>query len=549
MASLSANTAVLGLKNARHLLRRSSFVYTKSLIDQLATLTPSAALDLLLVDTTSTLSLPFDPLPTGTPDGFWTESTNLSASFADQERKTSIVSGWWWYNAVNSPTVKFKLSHFLSTCFTVEKANNAGSATDFYDYLRLLLFSSYGNYKTLANKMTVNNSMLNYLNNTANVKAAPNENYAREFLELFTIGKGAPISPGNYTNYTEADIVQAAKVLTGFKKQPNRSNIDSDTGIPRGYNSFADHAIEPKIFSNAFNNVTVSSASDALGMDNELNAYVEMIFDQQATSKNICRKLYAYFVKSKISEEAENDIITPLSQQLFADGYEIIPVLRTLLESLHFYDLDDPNPNDETIGAIIKSPLQQFSEIVTFLKVTLPDPLTQQEQFYSVFWNDFAHNTYFKSANMMPFDPENVAGHPAYYQTPDYDKNWISASSLIARYRLGESLLYGENRINGNAPIAAQLNILDVVRNGNIISVPDDAYILTSELCNALFACETDSNRVNYFMNTFLLQGSPENDWTLLWSFYIDANFITVVDLRLKELVLNILKAPESQMF
>lgn len=548
MASLNPNITVLGIKNARHLLRRTSFVYTKSLIDQLAALTPAQALDVLLADAPLALSLPFDPLPSGSPDGFWTESPNLSSSFADQERKASIVSGWWWYNAIKSPTLKFKLCHFLSTRFTVEKANNAGSATDFYDYIRLLLFYSYGNYKTLAKKMTVNNSMLTYLNNTANSKAAPNENYAREFLELFTIGKGAPAGPGNYTNYTEADIVQAAKVLTGFKKQPDRLNIDTETGIPRGYNSFIDHDTGSKTFTSAFSNTTISAASGASGMDGELDAYVEMIFSQEATSKNICRKLYTYFVKSNISNEVENDIITPLAQQLLLNGYEIIPVLRKLLESIHFFDLDDSNPNDETIGAIIKSPIQQLCEIVTYLQTTLPDPATQQEAFYA-FWDDFAHNTFLKSANMLPFDPENVAGHPAYYQTPDYDKNWISASSLIARYRLGESLLDGINRINGNAAIGAIIDITEVVRNGNIISVPDDPYILTSELCNALFARETDPDRINYFMNTFLLQNSPPTDWTALWSYYIAAGFNSVVELRLKALVSHILKAPESQMF
>ena len=57
--------------------------------------------------------------------------------------------------------------------------------------------------------------MLIYLNNTSNTKSAPNENYAREFLELFTIGKGPQIEAGNYTTFTEVDVVQAARVLTG----------------------------------------------------------------------------------------------------------------------------------------------------------------------------------------------------------------------------------------------------------------------------------------------------------------------------------------------
>ena len=549
MASLNAHTAPLGIENARHLLRRASFAYTRPLIEQFAVLTPQEALSLLFRDLPQTLLLPYDPLPSGNPDGFWTSSANNPSAFAGQDRKTTIVAGWWFYNAIKSPTLKYKMSHFLSTRFTVEKANNAGSATDFYDYIQLLLFYSYGNYKTLAKKMTVNNSMLTYLNNTANNQEAPNENYAREFLELFTIGKGPQIGPGDYTNYTEADIVQAAKLLTGFKKEPDRSIIDADTGIPRGYNSFPNHEGNPKTFSAAFNNKTIIPATTAEEMDRELSDYIDMIFDQEATSKNICRKLYSYFVKSKISIETENDIIVPLAQQLLENDYEIAPVLRRLLESLHFYDLDDSDSNDETIGGMIKAPIQILSEVAVALEAAIPDPETEPEAFYITFWQQFAHDVFLKEANMLLFDPDNVAGHPAYYQTPDYDKSWISAATLVARYRLSESLLDGLNRIGGNEDIAAKINILDVVADAAIFPIPDDPYILTAELCNTLFAQATDDERINFFMNTFLLQGQPVGDWTALWSFYIEANFTSVADLRLRSLVTNILKAPECQMF
>ena len=365
MASLDQNILVLGQKNAKHLLRRSSFVYTKSLIDQYALLTPNQALNMLLTTNVTAVSLPYDPLPTTAPDGFWTESTALATSFANQGRKGGIVAGWWWYNAINSVTLKYKLTHFLSTRFTVEKGNGAGSATEFYDHLRLLMYYSYGNYKTLAKKITLDNSMLNYLNNTSNNQNSPNENYAREFLELFTIGKGVQVAPGNYTNYTEADIVQAARVLTGFKRLSNRTNIDATTGIPQGYNQFSQHNTSAKTFSSAFGTTIINGATSAAAMDVELDSFVNMIFNQQATAKNICRKLYIYFVKGTITPEVETDIISPLALDLYNNGYEIVPVLRRLLESQHFYDLDDSNATDETIGAIIKSPLQQSREYVS----------------------------------------------------------------------------------------------------------------------------------------------------------------------------------------
>jgi len=548
MASLNQNINILGVKNAKHLLRRASFVYTKSLVDQYSVLTPNQALNLLLTTSPLSVQFPYDPLPTTAPDGFWTESTALATSFTGQARKGAIVSGWWWYNAINSPNLKYKMSHFLSTCFTVEMSGS-GTPTEFYDYIRLLLFYSYGNYKTLAKKMTLNNSMLTYLNNTTNSKTAPNENYAREFLELFTIGKGPQIGTGNYTNYTEADIVQAARVLTGFRRVAARNVIDSDTLLPKGYNLFSQHHTSPKTFSSAFNNTVIAAATTDVGMDTELNDFVNMVFNQQATAKNICRKLYIYFVKGTISTEVETDIITPLAQDFYNNGYEIAPIIRKLLESQHFYDLDDSDATNETIGGIIKSPLQQISEVCTYLQATISNPNTSPYDFYYKFWSLFAYNSFLTGANMILFDPENVAGHPAYYQAPVFDKSWISASTLIARYRLGESLLDGYNRISGNATIITKINISDVIRNSNIISVSSDPYILTSELCNALFAQNPDADRVNYFMNSFLLQGLANFYWTNAWDSYIATNNNSVVESRLKLLVTNILRAPESQIF
>jgi hypothetical protein len=153
------------------------------------------------------------------------------------------------------------------------------------------------------------------------------------------------------------------------------------------------------------------------------------------------------------------------------------------------------------------------------------------------------------SSNMLIFDPDNVAGHLAYYQAPDYDKSWIASSTIIARYRLGESLLDARNRISGNGNIYAQIQISLVIKNGGIISNPNDPFVLVSELCNNLFAQEPDIDRINYLMNSFLLQGLATGYWFTAWANYISTGSNTVVEPRLKELVKNLLRAPESQMF
>jgi uncharacterized protein (DUF1800 family) len=549
MASLDPHTLVLGKKMARHLLRRACFRYTKAQIDQLALLTPAQAMDVLTQNVAPTISLPYDPFPTASPDGFWTESANAATSFTGQGRKAILVSGWWWFNAINNPTIQYKLSHFLTTRFTVAKQNGAGSATEFYDHIRLCLFYAQGNYKHFALKMTRDNSMLDYLNNDSNRKNSPNENYAREFLELFTIGKGPQIGPGNYTNYTENDIVEAAKVLTGFERDGTRNTIDTDTGLPRGNTNFSQHNTSAKVFSSAFNQVQINGATSDAAMETELSQFVDMVFAKIETAKHICRKLYIYFVKGNISPETEQNVIGPLAQKLFADNYELLPALRMLLESKHFYDLDDANADDETIGAIIKSPIQLLSEVCTYLGCSIPDPMAAPSNFYISFWQSFVHNTFLVSANMALFDPENVAGHPAYYQNPEYSKTWISASTLIARYRMGESLLDGKNRIGSNANIFGIIKIAEVLKNNGIVSEPGDPNLLCQELCSALFALEPDLNRVNYFKNSYLLQGLDDAYWETAWSDYTSTNNATVVGPRLKLLLKKLLSAPEVQIF
>ena len=274
-----------------------------------------------------------------------------------------------------------------------------------------------------------------------------------------------------------------------------------------------------------------------------------MVFNQIATAKNICRKIYQYFVRGTISTEIENDIITPLAQQLFNNGYEILPIVRKLLESEHFYDLDDSNPNDEIIGGMIKSPIQQISEICTYLQATIPNPETDKFNYFSKFWHTFVHNSFLSGSNMVLFDTDNVAGHPAYYQEPNLDKNWISASTLIARYRMGESMLDGKNRISGNANIIGKINISTVLKNSNIVSNVSNPVVLVTELCNNLFAQTTNIDRINYFMNTYLLQGLQTYYWTDAWSEYLTTDDNSVVEPRLKTMLTNILRAPESQIF
>ena len=281
---------VLGLRKAKHLLRRATFNYSKNNINEMATMTASEAISFLTSDSDYLLSEPFDYQN----DGFWTSSNELPNSFSTQDKKRAYVCSWWWYNAVNQFTIKYKLSYFMFTSFTVANNSNSGASTYFFDYLKLLDFYALGNIKTLAKKITKDNAMLEYLNNTDNYANNPNENYAREFLELFTILKGPQIGVDNYTNYTELDVQQAAKVLTGFRKMNDRSIIDEETNLPTGWNDTSKHDTSNKVFSDAFDNQEIIGQESEDGMNQELDDFVDMIFNKQETARSYCRKLYRF---------------------------------------------------------------------------------------------------------------------------------------------------------------------------------------------------------------------------------------------------------------
>ena len=350
MASLNEHTQDLDLRLTKHLLRRACFHYSKSDLDQYVGKTADEILNLLSSAKTFTMEWPNDPVTAGNlsdcsgiQDGFWLNTGNWTKDSypCGQNRKRSIVAGWWWYNCINQNTLIDKLTWFLFTTFTVSKDGGSGKSAHFFDYLNLLQFYADKSVKNLARKITFDNSMLYYLDNSENNKNNPNENYAREFLELFTIGKGEQVSDGDYTNYTEHDVVQAARVFSGIKFKNNRDNYDPDTvkiphypsGIPKGYIKTNVHDPGDKTFSYAFNNQTITGGNSSSSIESELDDFVDMIFNQIETAKNYVRKLYRMFVRSEWDQDVEDDIITPLAQQLQSNGYNLLEVLKTLLKS------------------------------------------------------------------------------------------------------------------------------------------------------------------------------------------------------------------------
>jgi uncharacterized protein (DUF1800 family) len=543
MPDLSAHTGVLGERLAAHLLRRATFGPSKALILSFATLTPQQALNQLLTFNAIT-NKPIDPLTNAT----WVDAFPIPVNGSDDVALRDYVTSWFLDNVRTDNTLRSKMILFLHQNWIVN--DESWNSHEFYDHLKLLEFYSLGSYKILAKKMCLDNRMLVYLNGFQNYANSPNENYAREFLELFTIGKGPQIAAGNYTNYTENDIKEAAKLLSGYEYSvSSTSPIDPDTNIRRCTPNAAawSHNATNKVFSSAFQNTTITGTNTTAGMNQELDAFVNMVFNQIETAKNICRKLYRFFVHRNITNAIENDIITPMATNLKNNNYNIAVALRQLFESKHFYDLDDVVSTDNKVGAIVKSPLQVLMQTLKFFDIS---PQTLPNATPATIWTEFyrysVKESFCRNADMYLFNSTTVAGYPGFYLAPKYDRNWFDTSSITQRYYLGKCLL--ENKrwpYNSWAIFGAQIDIVVWVRNN--ISNPADPNKIVDELVKYLFPEAIDAQRRDYFYNQVLL-ANLANTWAVDWANYISSGNTSIVKPKLEHLFRAVLYAHEYQL-
>jgi uncharacterized protein (DUF1800 family) len=527
MPDISAHTGVLGTRLAAHLLRRATFGPTKAQILDFATKTPQQAVAALTTFNAIT-NKPIDPLTNAT----WVDTMPVPVTGNDDVALRGYVTTWFLDNIRTDNTLRSKMLLFLHQNWIVN--DESWASHDFYDHLKLLEFYCLGSYKTLAKKMCRDSRMLVYLNGFENDGSSPtgaNENYAREFLELFTIGKGPQIAPGNYTNYTEIDIKEAAKLLSGYVYNnagpPNYyydlANTDPDTGIRRCKLATYRHSPTNKTFSSAFQNKTIIGANGTplteTIMLRELDDFVTMVFDQDATAKNIARKLYRYFVCKNITSAVETDIITPLGTTLKNNNYNLSMVVSQLLQSRHFYDLDDAIATDNKVGGILKSPLELAMNTLRFFNLA---PTGTPDNIWSVFYKDSILNGFLITSDMNLFNATTVAGYPAYYLAPKYDRHWFDSSNITQRYYLGKCLL--ENKrypYYSYAPFGLQHDMVTWVKNN--ISNPADGNVVVDELVSYLLPESLDTSRRSYFLNQTLLGTLSLANWTSLWTTYIAA--------------------------
>lgn len=550
MASITPITGSLGSENAAHFLRRATFGPTRTKIDEFASKTITEA----LADIMQPIAVPDPPVDPETGTN-WLPKPEDGVNSGD-DSLFEYFKGWFMEQMrTTGMNITEKMTFFWHAFLPADHSLIQNSTSLYYQNA---LYRQYalGNVKELLTKVCVDNAMLVYIDNTLNDKDSPNENFAREFLELYTIGKGPQIGPEDYTNYTEEDVKQAARVLTGIKHNFDFDSIDPDTNLPRGKVSLDGlqanrHDPGAKTFTDKFNNTVIEPDPTMMidgmateeGFFDELSRFVDMIYDQEETAKFLCRRLYRFFVYYKITEEIEQDIIIPLANTLRTNDYEVKLVLEQLLSSEHFFDINNSASTENNIGALIKSPMDMIMGTFRFFNLSMP---TDIYDLYHVAYGQGISRLL--THQVMDFyTPIDVAGYPPYHQVPAYNRNWITPNSLAQRYHFANELINGKE--NESALMLYQLDIVEYVENTANISDASDPNILVKELTDYMFTQTIPDDRFNFFLNDVLLDTLTADVWTNEWNNYLATSDDSGVRSQLENLFIAIVQTPEYQLF
>ena len=231
--------------------------------------------------------------------------------------------------------------------------------------------NAIGNFGDLLHAISKDPSMLLFLNNQQNKKSSPNENFARELCELFTLGRG---------NYTEQDVKEASRAFTGWSTLPNGSFFFRKRQHDYGKKTF------------------LGRKGNFSGED-----IIEILLEEKATARHVTRKLYRYLV----SHQEDPQQIENWARLFYESGYDISTLLSAIFESDHFR-------SSQHFGARIKSPVEYMVSILRLLEI---DPSDEKGLLFLQ-----------KALGQTLFFPPNVAGWPE-------GKAWIDGSSLLTRLR------------------------------------------------------------------------------------------------------------------
>ncbi len=419
-SALSGSLNSSAFEKTGHLLSRASFGADVEELKTLSSFSNDQLVDALLQNN----ELP-DP-----PDDWVGEPFNYQEfeKLSPQEQQDYFDTNYdrinelraWWFELMlgSAFNLREKMTLFWHGHFTTD-IESAFLAQFLYVQNNTLRKNALGNFRTFLKEIYKDPAMLLYLNGNDNYSDQPNENFARELLELFTMGVG---------NYTENDIKAAARAFTGWQVNPYNLNSFFNPLIH-------DHGIKQ------FMGQSGNFDGDKI---------IDIILEQPQTAKYICTKFYQAFV----SRELNQGFIDELAELFRSNDYEIKPVLRKIFTSDYFY-------SNQSSAALIKSPIEMMvSNVRLFSAVST-----------NVYFLIFA--TALIDQELM--SPPNVAGWPG-------QRNWISPTTYVTRNTLSEIVinpdLFGDE---ADGP-PFEFNAMDFARSFGLDSVHELAEAMTNHL-------------------------------------------------------------------
>ena len=373
------------LKN-QHLLWRAAFGPMAENVNELSDVSQKAMYKVLektsfqKADEINVATNAFDGLIKGVQD--LGQMQKLAPDQKKQLRKQSVedlknLNLSWLNQMINSEAqLREKMSLFWHGHFACRVINIYFQQ----QLLNVIRQNAFGNFGDLLREVSKSPAMLSFLNNQQNRKQHPNENFAREVMELFTMGRG---------HYTETDIREAARAYTGW-----------------GFNVKGEFVNRPFLHDNG-SKTFLGKTGNFDGDD-----IIDIILEQKATAKFITAKIYKYFV----NDEVDNEKVEKLAGKFYRDNYNLRNLMNEIFLSEWFYE-------EKNIGTRIKSPV----ELLVGIRRLIPMELEKPE----------AQLLFQRVLGQVLFYPPNVAGWPG-------GKNWIDSSALMFRMRLPQIVTNAE---------------------------------------------------------------------------------------------------------
>ncbi len=416
----------------------------------------------------------------------------------------SSFEAWLYRNMIQQGTsIHWCMVFFLHNLLVA----SGGTVKILYQHYMLLFNSSFESYKSTIYKITIDPMMLDYLNLQNSHKNKPDENYARELQELFTVGKGPN------SQYTEDDVSAMARLLVGWAfNYESKENINGP--ITSSFNE-VNHDTSDKQFSAFYGNRVIKGRKGQDG-EKELDEAIDMIFSTNECALYLSRRLYQFFCYPIIDDTAEKNVIAPMADLLRKNNYELMVPLRALLGSAHFFD-------NSFYNSIIKSPIEFmfgfFKEFEMDLFNTISggdipkkfsDPLTANfYKFKNLQWE-------MSNIGLNFTNPPSVSGWPAYYQAPVFDLFWINSDTIAKRSNSGNAIakwgLYlGSGDIKGNIHLQ-----IDKIKFVNSLKSPDNIDLVIDETVERIM-CAPISAKAKARIKASVLEGNAASYYTQLY--------------------------------